>query len=169
MRRGHYVLLRVFRRFPRRARLFIVHRLTPSYTVGAICAVERYDGALLLVRHSYRRHWGFPGGLLRRGEDVRDAARREALEEVALDIELVGEPSVVVAPEAGRVDVIFRARPCGGADLARIRPSSPEIVETAWFRPDALPELQHEASQALLALARARRGDVSRRPPAATG
>ena len=168
IRWAHYLLLRLFRHFPRRVRLFIVHRITPSYTVGAICAVERADGALLLVRHSYRRHWGLPGGLLRRGEDMRDAARREALEEVSLDIELLGEPTVVVDPDAGRVDVIFRARPCPDADLGKVGPASPEIVEAAWFRSDALPELQHEASEALLSLARARRGEV-RRPPAATG
>lgn len=152
--RLHLLLLHVYRRLPRSLRLFVVHRMTPSFTVGSICVVERDDGALLLVRHSYRGRWGFPGGLANRGEEVADAARREAMEEVGLSVELLGEPAVVVDPDPRRVDVVFRARPIG-ADQARA--GSPEIVELAWFAPDDLPELQHEASSALVALARARR------------
>ncbi|MDP8988138.1 MAG: NUDIX hydrolase [Actinomycetota bacterium] len=156
---GYGVLLRLYRRLPRRARRFVVHRTHPAFTVGAICVVERGDGALLLVRHSYRRRWGFPGGLLKRGEDVAAGARREAMEEVGLDIELLGEPAVVVDPAPRRVDVVFRARPVG--DPSRAGADSPEIVDLAWFPPDALPQLQHEAAGALVALARASGRPVS--------
>ena len=78
---------------------------------------------VLLVRHTYRQRWGVPGGLLNRGEEPRDAARREALEEVGLRVELVGEPAVVVDPGPRRVDVIFRARPADGADPDDVRPT----------------------------------------------
>src|SRR4051794_25447149 len=88
----HGLLLRAFRILPRRARLAVVHGLAPGYSVGAMCFIERADGRLLFVRHSYRQRWGVAGGLVARGEDVRDAARREAKEEVGLTIELVGEP-----------------------------------------------------------------------------
>src|SRR5215218_3522572 len=112
MRRwAHLMLLRLYGRLPRRARLAVVHTMAPTFTVGAMCIVERADGALLLVRHAYRRRWGVPGGLLERGEEAADAARREAMEEVALRVDLVGEPCVVVDPDPRRVDVIFRARP----------------------------------------------------------
>jgi 8-oxo-dGTP diphosphatase len=133
--------------------------------VGAICVIERDDGALLLVRHSYRRWWGFPGGLLKRGEDVAAGAHREALEEIGLDIELLGEPAVVVDPDPQRVDVVFRARPV--SDPAGTSVGSPEIVELAWFPPDALPRLEHEAAGALVALARAsgRPASVPTAPP----
>jgi 8-oxo-dGTP diphosphatase len=162
---GYGLALRVYRRLPRRARLFVIHRTHPGFTVGAICVIERDDGALLLVRHSYRRWWGFPGGLLKRGEDVAAGARREALEEIGLDIELLGEPAVVVDPDPQRVDVVFRARPVG--DPAGTSVGSPEIVELAWFPPDALPRLQHEAAGALVALARAsgRPASVPTAPP----
>lgn len=153
--RGHLALLHVYRRLPRSLRLFVVHQMTPSFTVGSICVVERDDGALLLVRHSYRRRWGFPGGLANRGEEVADAARREAREEVGLTVELLGEPAVVVDPDPRRVDIVFRARAVGPDEPT---PGSPEIVELGWFATDELPELQHEASSALVALARARRG-----------
>ncbi|MCU1373030.1 MAG: putative MutT/NUDIX-family protein [Actinomycetia bacterium] len=155
LRAAHLALLRIYRHLPRRARLAIIHGIAPSFSVGAICVIERSDGRVLVVRQSYRDRWGFPGGLLKRGEEAVDGARREAFEEVGLDIEVVGQPSVVVAPGPRRVDVIYRCRPAPGADPDTARPTSPEIVEVRWAPRDELPELQHEASGGLVALARA--------------
>lgn len=152
---AHLLLLKAFRRLPRPVRLYVVRVLAPSFTVGAMCVVERSDGTILLVRHSYRKRWGFPGGLLQRGEDVSSGVRREAAEEVSLDVTLVGEPAVVVDAKSKRVDVIFRARPADGADPDAVSCSSPEIVDAAWFSRDDLPDLQFEAAGALGALARA--------------
>jgi 8-oxo-dGTP diphosphatase len=156
LRRLHLLLLKIFQRLPTAARVFAVHRLAPTFTVGSICVIERADGRILLVRHSYRRRWGFPGGLLKRGEPAEDAARRESLEEVGLPIDIVGEPTVVVDPGPRRVDTVWACRPANGADPDSVKGLSPEVVEVAWFAADDLPELQHEASGALVALARAR-------------
>jgi 8-oxo-dGTP diphosphatase len=169
----HRLAIRVYRALPLTGRRFVVRRLAPSFTVGAICVVERPDGAMLCVRHSYRRGWGLPGGLLRKGEHAADGVRREVDEEVGLEVVLHGEPSVVVDPGPRRVDLVFRARPAEGVALEALRPRSPEIVEIGWFAPDALPELQHEAAGALVALARATGapdgvlGAGTRRPPPA--
>jgi ADP-ribose pyrophosphatase YjhB (NUDIX family) len=149
----HRWLLRVYRLLPRWARRRVVRTIAPSFTVGAICMIE-HDGRLLLVRQSYRKRWGVPGGLLQRGETARAAAVREVREEVGLAIELLGEPAVVVDADPRRVDVIFRARPLDGADPDAARPSSPEVLEVRWFPLDALPELQHESAHALKTLAR---------------
>jgi 8-oxo-dGTP diphosphatase len=157
----HLSLLRVFRVLPRRLRLRVVHALSPSFTVGAVCVIERPDGAVLLVRHSYRQRWGLPGGLLQRGEEVEAGARREAAEEVGLHVGLEGEPAVVVDPDARRVDVVFRARPVPDAPEV-VTPRSPEVVEAGWFDAGALPELQHETAGALVALARATARPVAR-------
>ena len=154
IRRLHLLALRVFRLLPVWARRRVVRTLAPSFTVGAICFIERPDGALLLVRQSYRQRWGVPGGLVKRGERPADAAKREVLEEVGLEIDLLGEPAVVVEPAPRRVDVVYRARPSRGAGDA-VAPVSPEITEARWFAPDQLPELQAETSTALVALARA--------------
>jgi ADP-ribose pyrophosphatase YjhB (NUDIX family) len=158
----HLALLRLFRVLPRRLRLRVVHTLSPTFTVGAVCVIERSDGAVLLVRHSYRHRWGLPGGLLERGEEADAGARREAVEEVGLEVELEGEPAVVVDPDARRVDVVFRARPVPGADVDAIGPRSPEVVDARWFDAAALPELQHETAGALVALARATARPVAR-------
>ena len=155
--RLHRAVLRLFRRLPVGARRRVVRTIAPGFTVGSMCFVEREDGALLLVRLSYRERWGVPGGLLQRGEGPREAARRETLEEVGLEIDLLGEPAVVVDAQARRVDVVFRAAPSAGTDLEAVHPTSPEVVAAAWFAPDALPELQHETGGALVALARAAR------------
>lgn len=153
----HTLLLRLYRSFPTVVRRWIVRAIAPKYTVGAICFIERSDGRLLLVRLAYREGWGVPGGLLKRREDPTAAAKREVLEEVGLAIELIGEPALVVDAVPQRVDIIFRARPVAHADLADMAPRGPEIIEARWFPPDELPELQFEAANALVALARSAR------------
>ncbi len=160
--RLHRLLLRVFRALPTWARRWAVRRLAPSFTVGAICHIERADGDVLLVRQAYRGRWGIPGGLLQRGEAPAVAAVREVFEETGLAIELIGEPAVVVDADPRRMDLIFRARPVVDAESVQARPCSPEIAEVAWFAADALPELQTETGQALVALARSARSPQAR-------
>jgi 8-oxo-dGTP diphosphatase len=148
-----FVLL-VWRRVPRPIRRWIVRLLAPSYTIGAACAIERDDGALLLVRVVYRDGWGLPGGLINRREDIDSCARREVREETGLAVDLVGEPAVVVDARPQRVDVIYKARPAHGADPEAVRPRSPEVSDVRWFPANALPQLQPEAVGGLVALAR---------------
>lgn len=152
--RLHRFALRCYQRLPVTGRRWVVRTIAPSYTMGAICVIERRDGAILFVRHSYRTRWGVPGGLLSRREEPADAARREVLEEVGLAVQLLGEPVVVVDAAPQRIDLVYRARPVAGADLSAIGPVSPEITEVRWFPPDELPELQVETTSALIALAR---------------
>jgi len=156
LRRLQVLMLKTYGLLPKSVRSFVVRRVAPSFSVGTICVVEKADGAVLMVRHSYRQRWGFPGGLLMRGEDPVDAGRRETREEVGLDVELTGEPVVVVDPDARRVDVIFRGRP-SVSQSEDVEPSSPEIVEARWFLPGELPQLQPEAASALMELARSER------------
>lgn len=51
---------------------------------GSMClAVRASDGAILLVKSSYRRTWGLPGGFLEPGEDPVDGGTRELREETS--------------------------------------------------------------------------------------
>lgn len=163
--RFHVLVLRIYRRMPLLARRWFVRTIAPSYTVGAMVFIERPDGDILLVRHSYRQNWGVPGGLLKRGEDVADGARREVFEEVGLAVDLLGEPTVAIDPDPQRVDVIYRGRPAMDADPASASPRSPEIVEARWFSREALPDLQHETAEALIRLARVSRSPSARPLP----
>ncbi len=150
------VLYSLYRQLPVAGRLFVVRRMTPSFHVGAMCVVERADGAVLMLRQSYRRRtaWGFPGGLLKRNEAPVDAARREVCEEIGIDVDLDPVPKVVIEPRHRRVDVIYTARAGDGAEPA---PCSPEVLEVRWFPRSDLPELTPEATTALLELGRADR------------
>jgi 8-oxo-dGTP diphosphatase len=154
-RRTQTLLLAGYKRLPQVVRLFLIRRATPSFHVGAICVVERADGHMLLVRQSYRRDgWGFPGGLLRRGEEPADGARRELGEELGVDVELDGLPVVVIDARMRRVDVIFNARLAADSTDPEHSAHSPEITAARWFAPDALPSLLPEATSALVQLGR---------------
>jgi 8-oxo-dGTP diphosphatase len=148
--RLHGVLLSVFGRLPRVVRRRIVRTIAPSFTVGAICVIERGDGHVVLIRQRYRNHWGLPGGLLARGESPEDAARREVREEIGLDVRLIGEPAVVVDADLRRVDVVFRAEPLDTA--VAMGCTSVEIVAAEWHPLVRLPELQPETRSAIVAL-----------------
>lgn len=155
--RIHSLALLGYRRLPTLVRRWLVRAIAPKYTVGAVAVVERADGRILLVRQAYRDRWGVPGGLLQRREDPAVAAVREIGEEVGLAIELLGEPAVVVAARPQRIDIVYRARPADDAAVRLAAPASPEIVELGWFDPEALPELQQETAEAMVALARSSR------------
>jgi histidine triad (HIT) family protein len=45
------------------------------------------EGRILVVEPTYRDTWGVPGGAVERRESPRDAAKRETLEEIGLEIE----------------------------------------------------------------------------------
>ena len=64
--------------------LYIINRLrwqiTKPITVGVRLILAK-DQTVFLVKHTYQRHWYLPGGGVRKGETIEEAARREAAEE----------------------------------------------------------------------------------------
>ena len=48
------------------------------------------------MQTAYRRTWSLPGGLLDKRETPLGGLRREVREEVGLDVDVVGEPIVIV-------------------------------------------------------------------------
>jgi ADP-ribose pyrophosphatase YjhB (NUDIX family) len=62
----------------------------PRILAGAAALLRDAEGRVLLVEPNYRKGWALPGGTVEsdRGETPRQAARRETLEEIGLDLEL---------------------------------------------------------------------------------
>lgn len=70
-----------------------MNRSYPEQPIIGVGAVIIDRGRALLVRRAtepLKGEWSVPGGMLELGEKLRDGARREALEETGLEIE-VGE------------------------------------------------------------------------------
>lgn len=103
--------------------------------IGVRVVVLR-DNYVLLVRHTYREGWFFPGGIVGRGEILSAAARREVREETGIDItdiELLGVYTSFAKYVTDHV-AAFTAR---GGDT--VGTPDHEIAEAAWFPRDALP------------------------------
>jgi 8-oxo-dGTP pyrophosphatase MutT (NUDIX family) len=105
----------------------------------AVKCIVRDGDAVLFVRHAYgdRRSWELPGGGIKRGEDARDGAAREAREELGLDLDDWRALGTVEARGHGKRTTIqcFEARPPGRA----LTLAEGEIEEARWFDLDAPP------------------------------
>jgi 8-oxo-dGTP diphosphatase len=113
-----------------------VFYLAPKVVAGTL---PIRDGRVLLTRRAIdpaKGLWTFPGGYVDWGEDVRDGARRETLEEVGLAVrlgELLGLYSYAGSPV---VVVVFLAAVPDGVEAALC---ANEVLEVAYFAPDEIP------------------------------
>lgn len=107
--------------------------VTPLLTVDAI--IELPDGKIVLVNRKYPPlGWAIPGGFVDPGESLAEAVRREAFEETALDIEVVGIFNIYSKPwrdpRGDTVSVVYYCTadglPEGGDDAAAAVPFHPE-------------------------------------------
>jgi ADP-ribose pyrophosphatase YjhB (NUDIX family) len=97
------------------------------------------DGRILLTRRAIepsRGLWTFPGGYVDWGEDVRDAGRRETLEEVGLAVQLDGLLGIYSYPDAPVVIVVFHATVPDGAEPVA---NADEVLEVQYFAPEEIP------------------------------
>lgn len=148
----------IFYRLPHRARMWLVRRVAPTYTVGAVVLVHDADrpdetggGRLLLLRQPPGRGWSLPAGLLARGESPVEGALRELAEESG--IELVAADLRAAVPNAmvhhrGRwVDMVFEA--AVPAATTPLRVDGAEVWEAAWHDLAALPPLTDPTARLL--------------------
>jgi 8-oxo-dGTP pyrophosphatase MutT (NUDIX family) len=115
-------------------------RYTRSLTMGAQGVVFSEDEKVLLVRHTYRPGWHFPGGGVEKNETALTALKRELSEEAGITIEA---PPRLIGLYAN-----FESFPSDHVALFHVaewsRPSIPapnnEIAESGFFAYDALPD-----------------------------
>lgn len=132
----------VFRNTPRPIRRLAIRAVAPTYTSGAVLALRRPDGALLLVRQRHTGGWALPGGLMNRGEPPAVAVAREAYEEVGIQLDpgALPVPFAVVSPRVRRIDIVFVCS--AGPEVSAQRGNDQdEVLEVGWFRTDALPDV----------------------------
>jgi 8-oxo-dGTP diphosphatase len=110
----------------------------PLLTVDIIVELGVERRVVLVRRRNPPLGWALPGGFVDRGETVEEAARREALEETSLHVDLLRQFHVYSDPgrdpRGHTVSVVFIARAEGepvGAD---------DAAEAKAFARDALPE-----------------------------
>ena len=95
------------------------------------------NGQVLLVRQTYLPGWFMPGGGVKRGETLDNAARREAREEVGAemkDLKLVGAYTNFQGFKSDH-NILFQC-----TDFIFSGQSDQEIAEVRFFPLDDLPE-----------------------------
>jgi len=113
-----------------------VFYLAPKVVAGTLPV---RDGRVLLTRRAIepaRGLWTFPGGYVDWGEDVREGARRETLEEVGLAVRIERLLGVYSYPASPVVVVVFEAASPDGAEPV---PCATEVLEAAYFTPGEIP------------------------------
>jgi ADP-ribose pyrophosphatase YjhB (NUDIX family) len=141
-----------FRLMPGPFRRTAVRAGTPSYTVGAVAAMRREDGRVLLVDQRHSGGWALPGGLLRRGERPDDAVIREVGEEVgvALPASSLPVPLAAVNARRRRVDLVYVMAAPPGADPHQ--EDEAEVRRVGWYPLEELPELSEPTREILRAV-----------------
>lgn len=123
---------------------------------GSVLLVQRAAG------HFGAGRWCFPCGYVEWGEDVRDAAIREAREEAGVDV-VLGEVLQVASnfhdPERPTVGIWFAATL---ADPSATPVAGDDAVDAGWFDPAAPPPLAFPTDAPLLARVAASRAPAGR-------
>lgn len=114
-------------------------RFARGMTLGARAVVIDAEGRVFLIKHSYVSGWHLPGGGVEVGETVRDALKRELIEEGR--IELNGEPvlhGVFLNSHVSRRDhvAVYLVR---HYSQDRLPEPNREIVACGFFAASALP------------------------------
>ena len=106
--------------------------------------------AILLQRNSHYHvpYWSLVAGFVDPGENFEEAVRREIREEASVEVRDIRYFSSQAWPFPSNMMVGFRAEYASG-DL---RPDGDEVIESGWFRRDALPPIPrpHSLARALI-------------------
>lgn len=111
-------------------------------TRGVKCAID-FEGKILFVRLNYAHGgWTLPGGGVKNNESFEEAAKRETMEEVGVNlknVEKIGEYKVVVEYKNDHV-VCFYSKVL----VQDFKVDGFEIAEAKWCDSDFIPEPHSE-------------------------
>lgn len=115
-------------------------RLYPDKPLVGVGVLIRDDDKYLLIKRAAEPDaglWSIPGGMVELGERAKEAAKREALEETGLEVEIVDVLGVVdkIVGDGDRVKfhfviVDYLAHPVGGSLEA-----SSDALDARWVNP----------------------------------
>jgi ADP-ribose pyrophosphatase YjhB (NUDIX family) len=127
--------------------------------VPAVSAVVTDDhGGILFILRTDNNYWSIPGGGVKPGESVKEAAAREVKEETGIDCEVTGlvgiysDPNHVAAYDDGEVrqefSICFTTRMLGGtertsAESAEVRFISPQDLQSYEMHPSIRLRIEH--------------------------
>lgn len=112
--------------------------MSSGVTVGCRVLVLDQAERVLLIRHSYgSQRWMMPGGGLKRGEDVLEAAQREVHEEVGITLSPVFELGISDEPLGGGRNHIHMI--AGWTEDTPV-PDGREVREARFFAAHDLPD-----------------------------
>lgn len=112
------------------------HNSRPIPVVATV--IRRGAACLVCKRPAHKRHgnlWEFPGGKIKTGESLEDAARRELKEELGVDLTSVRDLLGTVQDPGSPYLIHFIEADISG------EPEPVEHLEIGWFEPDNLPAL----------------------------
>ena len=124
-----------------------MHHTDPKVAVGVAVF---HDDRLLLVRRTMnpgRGRWSLPGGYLDLGEQPREAAAREALEEAGVVVTVGAVVDVFANPieEGGAVFILFEATWVSGSPVP-----GDDADAAAFFGRDEVPPLAFASTETVV-------------------
>lgn len=136
LRRLRELRIVVLRRTPLswRTKRWLIWALSPRYALGVHVTIADASGRILALRSAYSRLWQLPGGGVGYGESLETAMRREAREELGLQLEALRLVALQRDASGRGLHALFRAELGPGA----IRLSE-EHTEWRYLPIDELP------------------------------
>ena len=113
---------------------------TPRMAAGVL--FRDADGRVLLVKPSYKSGWDIPGGYVEPGESPKQAARREVLEELGIEVPIGRLLVVDWAPHPDEGDKVLFIFDGGDLENRNVSSAAPdEIEEVKFWAEGDLPRL----------------------------